>query len=152
MRHSRSSPRSRPRTHRPRSARRRLAWRCPARPRSPPPVRRSRRAGRRTGRRTLASSSATSPCPGGQRADGATIDVLVIRRFAKAPRLQLTVVTIGLAQLLQVVELGLPKLFNYDSVPQPPTPIHFRFEWSPVTFNGGHLLILIVVPAATAAV
>jgi ABC-type branched-subunit amino acid transport system ATPase component/branched-subunit amino acid ABC-type transport system permease component len=77
---------------------------------------------------------------------GALIEVAVIRRFARAPRLVLTVATIGIAQLLQFGELGLPKLFNYDVVPQPPQPFSFRFEWFPVVFNGGHLLILVAVP------
>ena len=77
---------------------------------------------------------------------GALVEILVIRRFAKAPRLQLTVATIGLAQLLQVVELGLPQLFDYDTVPQPPVPFDFKFDWGPVTFGGQHLLVLIAVP------
>jgi ABC-type branched-subunit amino acid transport system ATPase component/ABC-type branched-subunit amino acid transport system permease subunit len=77
---------------------------------------------------------------------GALIEVGVIRRFARAPRLVLTVATIGIAQLLQFGELGLPRLFNYDVVPQPPQPFSFRFEWFPVVFSGGHLLILVVVP------
>ncbi|MEY2432220.1 MAG: branched-chain amino acid transport system permease protein livM [Acidimicrobiaceae bacterium] len=35
---------------------------------------------------------------------GALIEIVFIRRFAKAPRLQLTVATIGIAQLFQVIE------------------------------------------------
>ena len=77
---------------------------------------------------------------------GAGVEYAVIRRFSKAPRLILTVATIGLAQLFAGFQLALPKLFDYDIVPQPPVPFDFRFEWFPVTFNAGHLLILIVVP------
>jgi ABC-type branched-subunit amino acid transport system ATPase component/ABC-type branched-subunit amino acid transport system permease subunit len=77
---------------------------------------------------------------------GAVTERFVIRRFAKAPRLILTVATIGLQQVFAAGELGLPRLFNYNTAPQPPTPFHFRFHWFPVTFNAGHLLILIVVP------
>ena len=81
---------------------------------------------------------------------GALIEVLFIRRFAKAPRLQLTVATIGIAQIFQVIELLLPKVFNFDNVPQPPQPFTWSHEWFPVTFQAGHLLILIVVPAVAA--
>ena len=73
---------------------------------------------------------------------------MFIRRFAKAPRLQLTVATIGIAQLFQVIELLLPKVFNFDNVPQPPQPFNWSYEWFPATFTGGHLLILLVVPAS----
>ncbi len=40
---------------------------------------------------------------------GALVDVIVIRRFAKAPRLILVVVTIGISQLLAFVALFLPR-------------------------------------------
>ncbi|MHB8465241.1 MAG: ATP-binding cassette domain-containing protein [Acidimicrobiales bacterium] len=82
---------------------------------------------------------------------GAMIEVLIIRRFARSPRLVLTVATIGVAQLLDVATLGLPKLFNYNTVPQPPEPFKLHVSWFPVVFNGGHVVILIVVPLATAA-
>ena len=76
---------------------------------------------------------------------------MLIRRFANAPRLILTVATIGIAQIFAFVELGLPKLFSFDVVPQPPVPFEFRLALDPVVFNGGHLLILFVVPVVTAA-
>src|SRR5205807_9003224 len=69
--------------------------------------------------------------------------------FAKAPRLILTVATIGLSELFAAGQLALPKLFNFTLAPQPPVPFHFRWTWFPVTFNAGHLLILIVVPIVT---
>jgi ABC-type branched-subunit amino acid transport system ATPase component/branched-subunit amino acid ABC-type transport system permease component len=80
---------------------------------------------------------------------GAGTEFLVIRRFARAPRLILTVATIGLLELFAAGQLALPKLFNFTLVPQPPVPFHFRWTWFPVTFNAGHLLILIVVPIVT---
>jgi branched-chain amino acid transport system permease protein len=42
----------------------------------------------------------------------AVIEVLVIRRFTRAPRLVLTVVTIGLSQLLVVVSLLIPRIWG----------------------------------------
>jgi ABC-type branched-subunit amino acid transport system ATPase component/branched-subunit amino acid ABC-type transport system permease component len=78
---------------------------------------------------------------------GAAIEIGIVRRFAKAPRLILTVATIGIGQLLAFTTLFLPTLFNYDQVPQPPRPFaSFRVEWFPTTFTGGHLLIAVVVP------
>ncbi len=77
---------------------------------------------------------------------GALTEILVIRRFASAPRLVLTVATIGLAQLFQVGQLVLPQLFDYDTAPQPPRPFDFTFEIDPVVFGPGHLMIVVAVP------
>jgi ABC-type branched-subunit amino acid transport system ATPase component/ABC-type branched-subunit amino acid transport system permease subunit len=82
---------------------------------------------------------------------GAVIEILIVRRFAKAPRLLLTVATIGIGQLLSFATLGLPRLFDYDTAPQPPRPFgSFRVQWFPNTFTGGHLLIALIVPAVCA--
>jgi len=81
---------------------------------------------------------------------GVVVEVGLIRRFKNAPRLVLTVATIGISQLLAAVQLGLPQLFDFDTAPQPPVPFDFTFEWFPVIFRGGHLLILIVVPLVAA--
>ena len=78
---------------------------------------------------------------------GFVVQVTLIRRFAKSPRLILTVATIGIAQILAGVELLLPRFFNLTLAPRPPVPFNFHWEWSPVTFNAGHLMIMIIVPA-----
>ena len=77
---------------------------------------------------------------------GLLTEVLVIRRFARAPRLVLTVATVGLAEIFAGGQLALPKLFNYNTAPQPPVPFQFKFSWFPVVFRAGHLLILVIVP------
>lgn len=77
---------------------------------------------------------------------GGLTEVAIVRRFAKAPRLILTVVTIGLQQIFAAGQLALPSLFDFDIVPSPPLPFDVRFEWSPVVFNAGHIFILMVVP------
>lgn len=84
---------------------------------------------------------------------GATIEVLVIRRFQKAPRLLLTVATIGVAQLLAFFALILPSWFDESVVPQNfETPFsRFRFTIDPVVFDGNHLLVIAVVAAVMAA-
>jgi len=83
---------------------------------------------------------------------GAFVEVAFVRRFARAPRLILTVATIGIAQLLAAGQLGVPTLFGFDLAPQDfPTPLDFTFEWDPVIFRGNHLLAVIVVPIAAFA-
>ena len=47
---------------------------------------------------------------------GALVELVVIRRFARAPRLILMVATIGLAQLLAGIAQGIPGLFG-DELP-----------------------------------
>ena len=79
-------------------------------------------------------------------ATGVIVEVGLIRRFSNAPRLVLTVATIGISQVLAAVQLGLPQLFDFDTAPQPPVPFDVEFEWFPVVFRGGHVLILVVVP------
>src|SRR5581483_1392261 len=40
----------------------------------------------------------------------------------------------------------LPKLLDFKTFPQPPEPFRFHYEWAPITYRGGHVLILVVVP------
>ncbi|MEY2418761.1 MAG: hypothetical protein QOG90_1441 [Actinomycetota bacterium] len=77
---------------------------------------------------------------------GAITEFVFIRRFAKAPRLLLTVATIGIMQLFAFFQLGLPRLFHFDTAPQPPQPFNFHINWHPVVFRGGHVLVVLVVP------
>ena len=84
---------------------------------------------------------------------GAGTELLVIRRFARAPRLILTVATIGLAQVLGGIQLLLPKWLS-----GPPLVGGFRTPLSgphvnvgPVLFTGDALLVVIVVPLVIAA-
>jgi len=83
---------------------------------------------------------------------GAAIEVLIIRRFQQAPRLLLTVATIGVAQLLAFFALILPTWFDESVVPQNfETPFsRFRFTIDPVVFDGNHLLVIAVVAAVMA--
>ncbi len=81
---------------------------------------------------------------------GALAEFTVIRRFAKAPRLVLTVATIGLAQLLGGLELLIPeRIFGASGLLIPPftTPLStFNFDLGPVKVDGNDLLPLFVVP------
>jgi ABC-type branched-subunit amino acid transport system ATPase component/ABC-type branched-subunit amino acid transport system permease subunit len=84
---------------------------------------------------------------------GGAVERLVIRRFASAPRLVLTVATIGLAQLLGGVELLIPQLLGTNSLvgsfETPLSRIHVAVD--PIILTGNDLLIVAVVPAVIAA-
>ena len=82
---------------------------------------------------------------------GALCDRLIIQRFFWAPRLVLTVATIGLAQILSGIELTLPSMFGGGG----PlgglsggfrTPLRLSFHLSPLLFQGAHVQVLIIVP------
>ncbi len=83
---------------------------------------------------------------------GAFVEFVFVRRFSKAPRLIVTVASIGIAQLLQGGQLALPAAFGLDFAPQNfPTPFDFSFEWHPVVFRGNHVLAMIMVPLVALA-
>ena len=84
---------------------------------------------------------------------GAVVELVVIRRFFRSPRLILTVATIGLSQLLTVAALLVPSLWGL--MPQSATtdvPGNFRWEISPFVFEADDLLTVAVIPAAMVAV
>ena len=85
---------------------------------------------------------------------GIVVEVLVMRRFSKAPRLILTVATIGLAQLLTYASLSIPGLLHrawpgtFDTAQVSPTfdaPFHFTKEIGPVTFTGNDVIAVVAV-------
>lgn len=79
---------------------------------------------------------------------GALVEFAIIRRFARAPRLILTVATIGIASIMQGLELYIPTLFGYDIAPQDfPQPFPGTLIWNPFVYRGGHLLVVLAVPA-----
>ncbi|MEA2614541.1 MAG: hypothetical protein QOE72_324 [Chloroflexota bacterium] len=84
---------------------------------------------------------------------GGAVERLVIRRFRDAPRLVLTVATIGLAQLLGGVELLIPQLLGTNSlVGGFETPLNrLQLAVDPIILTGNDLLILAVVPVVLAA-
>ncbi len=86
---------------------------------------------------------------------GALADKLVIQRFFWAPRLVLTVASIGLAQILSGIEMTLPSMFGGGG----PlgglsggfkTPLDVQFTLSPLLFKGAHVQVLILVPVVLA--
>lgn len=87
---------------------------------------------------------------------GAVVELAVIRRFFRAPRLLLTVATLGLAQLLAAGGILLPKLFGSPRLIAPRVDPPFEIDFTigqgrqGVVFHGNDVLALIVVPVVIA--
>ena len=80
---------------------------------------------------------------------GAAVELLVIRRFFRAPRLILTVATIGLAQVLAGLGLLLPGWFGVGLPPQSfPAPFDVSFTIEPLRFGGNDVVAIVLIPLA----
>ncbi len=80
---------------------------------------------------------------------GVLVELLVIRRFFRSPRLVLSVATIGLAQLLAGLGLLLPGWFGVAFPPQTfAPPIDISFTVDPLRFGGNDVVALVVIPLA----
>ncbi|MGH9306470.1 MAG: ABC transporter permease [Acidimicrobiales bacterium] len=77
---------------------------------------------------------------------GAVVEMTIIRRFFKAPRLILTVATIGLSQVLAALGLIVPRMFGAGLTAQFPSPFNASFSVSGVIFHGNEIIALVVVP------
>ena len=78
---------------------------------------------------------------------GAVTEVVILRRFAKAPRLIVAVATIGLAQLLNGVSVIIPTEWShYGNSGTFTTPFNVHFMLHPVLFNGNYVAAIVVVP------
>jgi branched-chain amino acid transport system permease protein len=96
----------------------------------------------------------------GALALGAVIEFVIIRRFANAPRLILTVATLGLAQALAGFGLILPILLN-NAWPNifPSTgvssgyspPFDLRFNVGTVVFNANDIIAMVAIVGAVVA-
>ena len=80
-------------------------------------------------------------------ATGWLIDATVVRRFFTAPRLILTVATIGLAQILAASEISLPHAFSsLQTTTTFTTPFTFTFRVGPLIFDGNDVVAMCAVP------
>ncbi|MFN7149127.1 MAG: branched-chain amino acid ABC transporter permease, partial [Microthrixaceae bacterium] len=78
---------------------------------------------------------------------GLLADVLVIRRFYRAPRLQLTVATLGLSQILGFAALLLPRAWGEGpAIRTMPAPFELSFSVGEVFFDANDLIALVVAP------
>ncbi|MCK9899633.1 ABC transporter [Parafrankia colletiae] len=77
---------------------------------------------------------------------GALVDLAVVRRLFRAPRVILLVATIGVAQLALTIVMGLPDLDDYSNESY---PVPWNGAWSPadgLRITGAQLSVLVVVP------
>jgi ABC-type branched-subunit amino acid transport system ATPase component/ABC-type branched-subunit amino acid transport system permease subunit len=80
---------------------------------------------------------------------GSLVERVFIRRFSKAPRLILMVVTIGLAQILAGLGTAIPFWMGSSLPPQKyPSPFDFAFTIDPIVFRGNDLMAVLVATAA----
>jgi branched-chain amino acid transport system permease protein len=78
---------------------------------------------------------------------GAVTEFLIIRPFFRAPRLILTVVTIGMSLIFAVFGQLLPLAFDIETPPQSfPSPFDFRFAIGQTIFSGNHVIAMLAVP------
>jgi ABC-type branched-subunit amino acid transport system ATPase component/ABC-type branched-subunit amino acid transport system permease subunit len=77
---------------------------------------------------------------------GTVVELVVIRRLFRAPRVIVLVATIGVAELARAVTLTLPAYRNGELVTAFPSPITSQWQVGSVTIKGSQLLALIIVP------
>lgn len=78
---------------------------------------------------------------------GAVIELAIIRRFFRAPRLLLTVATLGLSQLLVAFSILLPRLWDTRLLANRiDAPFDFSWEVSPLIFSANDVIALVVAP------
>jgi len=82
------------------------------------------------------------------------VEVLVVRRFARFPRLMLTVASIGLSQTLIVLSLLIPNLWGETPIGTASVhfPWHLSLGLSPVIFTADDLVGVVVSVAALVGV
>ena len=82
------------------------------------------------------------------------VEVVVIRRFARSPRLMLTVATIGLSQALVVVSLLIPNIWGQRPIGTAVAhlPWHLAIHLSPTVFTADDAAAVVVSLAALAGV
>jgi len=80
-------------------------------------------------------------------ATGALIDAVVVRRLFTAPRLILTVATIGVAQIIGAFTIVLPTWFTHlRPFSTFTTPFRWHTNIGPLLFTGDHLMAVVAVP------
>ncbi|MGQ0824148.1 MAG: ABC transporter permease [Actinomycetota bacterium] len=79
---------------------------------------------------------------------GFLVERLIVNRFVRAPRLVLTVATIGVAQVLTGLALFMPRWFGFKSliVPDVRPPFEWQWEVGGTIFHENDLIVMIAVP------
>jgi ABC-type branched-subunit amino acid transport system permease subunit len=80
---------------------------------------------------------------------GVVVETLIIRRFFRAPRLILTVATIGLSQVLIGAGLYLAQAFGQDfQTNRLDAPFTVKFQVGSTIFNGNDVIAMVTIPIA----
>ncbi|HEV3135213.1 MAG TPA: ABC transporter permease [Acidimicrobiia bacterium] len=80
---------------------------------------------------------------------GVAVETLIIRRFFRAPRLILTVATIGLSQVLIAAGLFIAQAFGQDfQTNRLDAPFTVKFQVGSTIFNGNDVIAMITIPIA----
>ncbi len=84
----------------------------------------------------------------------AAVEIVVVRRFRRSPRLILTVATIGLSQFLVVVSLLIPRIWGQTPISTAVVnfPWHATWHVEPVVFTADDLIAVLVSVGCLAAV
>ena len=82
---------------------------------------------------------------------GAVVELAVIRRLFRAPRVIVLVATIGVAELARAITLTLPGYKTGRLRTAFPSPITTQWHLGSVTVKGSQLLAIIVVPLVATA-
>jgi branched-chain amino acid transport system permease protein len=79
---------------------------------------------------------------------GAIVELGLVRRFSKAPRLLLMVATMGLSQVLAALAIVLPRLFGRNTIDTVSVPAPFEMDWTIGGFHFGTeaFLAIIAIP------
>jgi branched-chain amino acid transport system permease protein len=78
---------------------------------------------------------------------GGLVELVVIRRFFRAPRLLLTVATIGLSQVLAASAVLLPRLWHERLLaPVIAPPFHLTFTINPMVFGANDVIAMVAIP------
>jgi branched-chain amino acid transport system permease protein len=77
---------------------------------------------------------------------GVLVEFIFLRRFFTAPRLIMTVATIGVTQLLVALALLLPTWIGSSDVSAYDTILDVKFSVGDIPFGGADVMVLLVVP------
>jgi len=84
---------------------------------------------------------------------GAVVELAFVRRFSRASRLVLTVATIGITQLLAVLGLLIPRMWDRSAASQRiDAPVDWKLTVGTFILSANDLIALVVAPAAMVAV
>lgn len=84
---------------------------------------------------------------------GGVVELAFVRRFTKASRLVLTVATIGITQLLAVLALLVPQMWDKSAASQRiPPPVDWKWTIGTFILSASDIIALIVAPLAMVGV